>query len=424
MSSFGTGSDGELVFTTSDKSFGTMSSPGDYTYSGNTLYLNPNREYNFTNMTIGTGTIVTLSSSATVGAVLYIKCTGTATIQGSIMINGGSTNFTLGSGGSNTWNSITGPNVEYGGRGGAGGGTDGGPGGGESQLVIYNRGFGTPGGGGACRNTNSTGGHGGIGGTYANGGTGGYAHRTSNGTSAAGGDWGGGMNGGGGGATAYLNSSSTGKWATSYGGNGFSPYDGSGTRDAVTGTAWYASAGGGGRGGQSGRQGCHFYLYALRIIFSGIINTSGSNGENGTNGGNAQASKLGTDDLLYCSAGGGGAGGGGGGGNAGNIKFFYGTITDTGTKTMSGGAKGLGGTGGSGDRYSPTGAVPYDGSNGADGTNGTAGAFSGEQLTLGSYINVGSNWKEIAEAYINIGGTWKSINGLNVNISSTWKVSL
>lgn len=374
MVDFGDGSDGELNFTTTTKTYGNMTEGIDYNVSGNTLYLFCDRFYDFTDMTIGAGTIVGLDSSKTTGSVLYISCTGTTTIAGSIRLDPTYTSIGAGNESKTTWNSITGPGVANGGSGGKGHRADafsigyGRDGGGQSNG--YGGGGGA--GGGAAyefgRNNGGNGGYGGTGGANPTGGAGGSA--SSGGGAEDHGD-NGSQSGGGGGGAAVKNASAT-------GGNGSGIRGSTGGHGSGSGEENWGAGGGGGCGGIPAIQGIHFYLYSFNIIFTGIINTSGGNGGSGSTGGNGNAG--GSTGIYYGGAGGGGGGGaGGGGGNAGNVYFEYAYITDTGTDTKSGGSGGgIGGHGG----YVLTGLGSISGGTSAGaGSTGSNGSFTGNEVS-------------------------------------------
>jgi len=148
MGTFGDGTDGELVFTTTTKSYGNMTLDVEYSVSGNTLYLY-DRAYNFTSMNLGTGTILTLHSSVTTKTSLVIYCNDSATIAGSVRLDAATTSITTREGGA-------------GGSGGKGGGSSWYSGGnGASQ----GNGYGGGGGGGGTLAWDDNGATGGSGGT-------------------------------------------------------------------------------------------------------------------------------------------------------------------------------------------------------------------------------------------------------------------
>ena len=358
----GDGSDGELIFTTGTKSYGNLVETDDYTVDGETLNLMLHRVYQFTNMEIGPDTFVTTEN--TTGSTLYILVQGTANISG--IINLSDKVIT----GDNTWtfsgdgNDIDSPGVEAGGAGGNDVGTTGG---------AQGSGFGGGGAGGVGDSGYPPyGGTGGTGGTPI--GSGGasidtfiiveppfFANGNAGGTSA-----------GGSGSNYFVDSG-----AGDSGAGGDGSYGTAGSA-GVCGASKCASGGGGGSGGEAGKAGIHFYLKSYRILFSGSIDTSGTDGTNGGTGGSADLYR----DLFSSpkSSNGGTGGGGGGGGNAGDIAFYYGSLTDSGDKFMDKGSGGTGGTGGtdyggggsgSGPKYSTPGGTATAGSVGTIGTDGT-----------------------------------------------------
>lgn len=345
---YGTGVDGVLNVT-----------------SGTTnLLLNTVYNYEWINVAAG----ATISTSSTVGAVLYLLCRGDAVIAGTIDISnkltvGNRTDTFSGDG-----QSINAPGVANGGAGGtgeymSGSGRQAGTGGSQGS------GFGGGGGGGGTQNNGNT-----YDTNAQNGATGGYPAGlggytvlipsspsdynvyVSPGNSA-----------GGCGASnnAYNTYSCSATGGNAYGGNGqgaYTYYTYAGDHKLQSGT--------GGAGGSAGKPGAHVYLKAASITFTGSIITSGTNGTNGGIGGNYYTQRS-PDATAYA----GGGGGGGGGGNGGNIKLYYKrTISDSGTKTMSAGSYGSGGAAGtksndSGDSY----VAPSAGSNG---TAGSVGSFT------------------------------------------------
>jgi len=79
---YGDGTDGTLNFTTTTKAYGNLSTPTDYTISGNTLYLNLNQVYNFNSFNLGAGT--TLSTTDTSGVAMYINSQTDLNISGTV----------------------------------------------------------------------------------------------------------------------------------------------------------------------------------------------------------------------------------------------------------------------------------------------------------------------------------------------------
>ncbi len=389
MTDFGNGSDGELVFTTTTKLYGNMTVNVDYNVTGNTLYLFVDRVYNFTNMNIGSGTIVTLDSSVTSGSMLLIRCTGTATIAGSIRLDPPYTSITPGLQQRTLYNGVWGPGVANGGSGGAGGdGEHGGGGFGNPQGKGFGGGAG---GGGVDIDEVGAAANGGSGGNGDSGnpvdGDGGWASASVGFWQSRNGSNGSNTGGGGGAGVLGVYSGDAGE-VTAYGGDGgrytrATPVgeDGDSFEPSGTRSIDLAAAGGGGGGGNAGIQGIHFYLYAVVIVFTGVIVTSGSNGQTGGNGGDGLIELEERD----ADAGGGGGGGGAGGGNAGNIIFTYAKITDTGTTTRVFGLGGGGGARGLGD-----GSTGDNGINGSPGSNGSSGSYTKTEVNPPVVAWVGS----------------------------------
>lgn len=318
-----------------------------------------NHKHQFSSVNIAAG--ATLTTGSVSGAVLYILCNGTFTLNGTIDVSN-KVDY-----GNNTWgitldgDSYSSPGVA---NGAVGGSTPGASGGAQSN------GFGGGGAGGSFTgdDPSHTGINGGAGGSGATpfGTPGSSVNRqssTPDAVSSGNGNAGSGSAGGSGGALAYwrrtsgnitLNASATGGGgAGSYGSNGGS---GSVFHSYISGSGGYFTAtnagGGGGGGGRAGRAGVHIVIKAKTLVLNGTIITSGSNGGNGGNGG---------DGFSGAS---GGGGGGGGGGNAGDIHLVFSeSLSDSSTKTQSGGGGGSGGT-------SLDGAGLYGGS-GSAGSSGT-----------------------------------------------------
>lgn len=389
---FGDGSDGDLVFTTSTKSYGNLILNQDYQVAGNTLYLYTNRVYQFNNFELGSGT--TLTTTNTTGVAMWIEVLNNATISG--LVNLSNIHSTGDTG--EVWNiyggSIYYPGVASGGSGGAGGYancSDGysGTGGATSSQGL---GFGGGGsGGGSCARYSTIGSSSGSGGAGGTGGfsidSGDYAQVLAPFSSSTGQN---GTNSGGGSGAGSLASVNGADYIWTYSG-GNSQYGSPGAdpihspSSSLLGNPMvFARGGGGGNGGNTGKPGFHFYLASNIINFTGVINTSATSGQNGGNGyPNAEALGGGSTLLMAIASGGSGGAGGGAGANAGNISFVYTSISDSGTKIMN---KGLGGAGGSatnGATFGTWKAVSSTsgiaGSSGSDGINGT---FQSEQIDL------------------------------------------
>jgi hypothetical protein len=284
--------------------------------------------YNFINFTINAGATLTVVSGA---GPLIIRCTGTATINGSILANGGNgTNGSLAT--------ILAP-PGFGGVGGTGGG-----------------GWGRPGGNGGTTGSAGTvpGFRGGSFGSSSGGGFGGTG-TTSSGPFA----------GAGGGGAGYGTAGTIGQLTTAgAGGAGGSAYGDallttSMTQSAITTTLLGGSGGGGGGargaitlegGGGGGGGGGAIQLAANTLIFgaAGLISVKGGVGGQSTNDG------------------GGAYGGSGGGGSGGTIHLQYTTISGFTAGTNS---NILGGNGG---------AVTPGGTSGGAGGNGAIGRLYSE----------------------------------------------
>ena len=368
--SLGNGSDGLLLFTTGTKSYGNLATPADYNVSGNTLYLNLDRAYRFTNFTLGAGT--TLATTNTAGTVMYITATGTAVINGTVDLT-------------NTLTSINSSTVTIDGNvfystyqrdGGDGGrGAFGGYGG------YHYQGYGGGGGGG---HTGGAAGGNADGSTAAGGagvsqGTCDYCTGTTYGnpgTSSSGGS--GGLywySYGGGGASC---SSPAG--AASFGASATNSTAASG------GTAQAIAGGSGGAGNIPGRRAPHFFMSASTLFINGTINVSGTSGSPGGNGG------WGMSKGTWADGYGGGGGGGGGGADAGNIYLYFNAITNTGRFLTLAGPGGTGGIGGSATIY--YGDV-HAGSDGASGSAGTSGVNGTVQLGSSMFCYYNSTWNSM-----------------------------
>ena len=335
---------------------------GDVTISSNTT-LNEIKYYD--NLTINSG--VTLDGTSP--QLIFVK--NTLTINGTISMTG-----------------------------------KGGVGGNEGQV------------GGSATNLNATAGNGGgVSGSMGTGGSGGaYANSGAVGSAGSAGSGGGGGGGGGGGrgygnSTTSISAGVTGGVTTSRGTTG-----GSATTLRTTGSLLEyllakgnllgAGAGGGslgGTGGQGGHNGAYstgrdggaggsggtggvggagggaLIIIAKDVIIggSGSIQSKGENGGNGSGGGNGANGGAGGWNYGGSGGGGGGcAGGGGGGGSGGFISLYYGSLTNSGTLTVSGGTGGSNGSGfGSGGSggYGTNNAGGYAGGAGA---SGSAGSFT------------------------------------------------
>jgi len=349
---FGNGSDGNLIFTTTTKSYGNLASGTDYNVSGNTLYLNLNKEYNFINFTLGAGTILT--ANQTNGTGLFIKIKDTANISGTINLSNilqygnFTSNFTF----NNEIISISGVK-----QGGVGGGAS------SNYYSSAISGFGGAGGEiptGICSFTINVvkGADGGF--PFGSGGSGtscgsGILQQANVGTASGG-------TGGGCAKCSGAGSASGGAGGSSYGANGA---DGSGT-----GTSW-AGIGGSGAGGIAGKSGIHLYLDSQNVILTGTIDLSGTAGGNGGNGGRTWVNDGSNTYDFGLSP----AGGGGGGGNSGNIRIIYSNLVDSSSKILNGGS---GGT---------AGGSSYGASAGTSGTSGIF-AFDNMNATSNIYLDV------------------------------------
>lgn len=342
--SLGNGALGAVNFTTTTKTYGSMTSPADYNVSGNTLYLALDRAYNFTNFTLGAGTV--LSTQSPNGTVMVILATGTLNISGIINLTGkgnytsapytyGSRTFTAKANGAygNGGNGGDGDGCGTVGQGGAGNGTAGTGGATEYRAVNYGSNF--------C-----FAGH--AGGPSAGGSGTGYADDR----------------GGGGG------------WVqTGAGGNAFGAAGTSGTCGGTSYGYNVGSGGGGGAGGSPGLSGASIYIGANVANINGTIITTGTTGMNGGAGGNS----------VICNGGsygiGANGGNGGGGGSGGDIILEYASASISSATFNASGA-----SGGTGGAYG-TGAT--NGANGASGAVGATGTSGNVQL--GSIASCYSN---------------------------------
>lgn len=346
--------------------------------SGNTDLL-LNTKYQFSEINIAAG--ATLSTSSTDGSVLYLLCSGTATINGTIDLKGkvrpgaGAASVTIdgtlyegimvGSGGyGGRWTSQTRPDTAEDRATGFGGG-------GSGYFYSSAENYATQGRGGPGGSPGGTGGAG----RSAHTGT------TSNKTVSRAGVEGGTSAGGGGGALgAFIRNSGDvsgvghgytgGKGGNAYGANGANGANPAGAHSVSSGsgnyTYNYMSGGGGGAGGIAGRPGVRVVINARRLIINGTIITAGTNGGKGGNGGRSYRWDGETTSGL--------GGGGGGGGYGGPIQLTYSDqIVDNGTYDMSGG------TGGAGGLQTNTGDTT-----GGDGSNGLPGIKSVSRI--GRYL--------------------------------------
>lgn len=368
---YGDGSDGELIFTTSTKSYGTMILGVDYTVSGDTLYLILNRPYQFTSVTIGS--VQTVTTNNVSGSVLYIMAQDRITVQGKIdlsnRLNEGHRNLTsyvyLG-------DNFTTPGV-----------ADGGTGGGTT-VSIQGMGYGGGGSGADYIDVAPIV----LGGLGANGsypfGIGGIANTTgctgfnpnmfngSNGT----------IGSAGGSGASYTLCIGGGGTATSGAGAGTYGAQGGNATSSYFGLAFVAGGGGGGGGGLAGKSGVHLVLKSkiLNISSTAKFNTSGTGGGNGGWGGESSGTDISDMSTGY-------PGGGGGGGNSGSIYLFYSTLYNSSNQFIFNG--GTGGREGQLKHYSDN--VWHYGFAGT-GTDGTSGAVypsraGGSYITLVNPVN-------------------------------------
>jgi hypothetical protein len=382
---YGTGSDGNLTFTTAIKSYGSMTVDIDYTISGDTLYLMTNRIYNFENIIIGSGTI--LSTQNTTGTTLYLLATGIVNISGSIRLDNIRTpsiilnqNFTVGSeiyylknngAGGRTYDFYGGTSSsQNGGFGGGGEGTVASCGGCNATFYTYlyygvgSNGYSTMGSGGngnltinCGQNLSTKGSNGTLGSAGGAGGMEGFLAcgfgTHINITAGAGGDsWD--VNGNG---ESGTNAS------------GFVYNDGA--WDAYT-YSW-SGGGGGGAGGRAGKSGYNLVIKSDYLTLNGNINVSGNRGGNGGNG----SASLGITGY-------GGAGGGaGGGGSSGNVFLTYSYYNNNSLNIFK--DSGSGGSGGY--RWYYTGFVQQAES----GSSGVSGSINITEAPLVQLINLYNN---------------------------------
>lgn len=309
---FEDGSDGDLIFTTTTKSYGNLIVNVDYYVSGDTLYLKTDRTFKFKSILLGNGAVISTNYS---NGTLIINAINNLTINGTI--------------------DLSGLYILSGSSGGAGGNTN-----------VYGAG--------------NYGGSGGAAGIIA--GTGGGAKSCvtpfagQNGAS-------GGISSGGSGACGMLDRD----WATSgIGGNAFG--NNGGNASCLTSGSGFpvsGAGGGGGAGGNGGKSGLNLILNSQIININGVINLSGTVGNNGGNGGSAA-------HCGYAGSGastGGAGGNGGSGGNGGNLTFTHSNnLSILGTLILSGAIGGIGGAGGESRTLNNV----FDGY-GGNGTNGTSG---------------------------------------------------
>jgi len=354
ISAYGTGADGEVIFTSSTKSYGNLVENQTYEVSGNILYLVTNRIYNFTNFTLGVG--MSLATFNTSGAVIYLQANDTMNISG--FVNASFSAAKTPTRSNSTWTSYNGistPGVDSGGSGGAGGSCDGLNGG---SAGSQSNGYGGSGGTAAIQIPGGLGGSSGSTGGASPSGSSGASPAENFCTSASGSSNGGGVGGGAcraTGATAIT------------GGSGSSSHGGAGGSASACSSGNCIASGASGAGGIAGYSGLHFIVRSVDLYFTGTIISSGTTGGNGGQAGG------GAGTGTFVCAGGSGGGGAGGGGSSGDINFSYSnSIIDTGTKTMSAGSGGSGGGGSS--EVLGSGGSPVAGSSGSAGTSGTVGS--------------------------------------------------
>lgn len=317
-------------------------SDGDLEVTSGIYNLDLNRKYQFSSVNIHSG--ATLSTASTTGAVLYISCSGTFTLDGTINVSNRVTY------GDNSWEVVIdgdtydSPGVARGGSGANNGGAPalgfGGGGGGQSIYQVH-------------------GGYGGSGGTAPVAGASVTASRSAAGTTQVNGNNGSSSGGGSGSAYVELDQSQSGSTLQAISGAGASAYGargGSGNvqisgNGVIGGNFTALAGGGGGGGGRAGRAGVHVVIKAKTLILNGTIITSGTSGQKGGDGGSGYQYLVESGVVGSGAFSEGSGGGGGGGGNAGNITLVYqDSLTDVATKTMDGGSAGAGGAGGlSGD---------------------------------------------------------------------------
>ena len=376
---YGNGSMGDVVFTTTTKTYGNMVLNVDYTIAGNTLYLMTDKVYTFNNLYLGSGT--TLSTQNATGAAMYIMAKNKMEIYGTVTLSSrlqpGSLNA---SSFSYLGDSFTTPSVANGGAGYNGAAQSGGFGGGGNGGAITV---------GSCAQPFPTIYQGGTGG-YPFGPTGGGASSTSAVPPAAACQIFPGYNasrsGGGGGSAATYNLLLFGNTCTitATGGAGGSNYNANGNGGTTNGvwvgapyptsgcTSIAAGGGGGGAGGIAGIPGLNLVLRGQNITITGGIpqislsGTSGGNGGGGAGyvsggwqGGNGPAwVSLGTGDS-------GTGGGGGGGASAGSLKIYYRYLQNT--TALSNVVVQTAGTGGTGGTFASGGSAAASGGSGSAG---------------------------------------------------------
>jgi len=309
----GDGSDGELIFTTTTKSYGNLVNNEDYEVSGNILYLILERDYNFKNITLGLGT--TLTSKNTSGSYLNIYSEDKIIINGTIILNNIST---------------------IGGGGGAGGFSN--------AFAI------------------SLGGSGGAGGI--NPGVGGSSV-ICGALSASFGNDGGTSSGGSGACGVYEGITST----SGYGGDAFGSDGGDGSCSAGGSTYPIAGgSGGGGAGGSGGKSGINLTLSSPIIRVNGLVNISGSDGNTGGNGGDGAHCGYPGSGTNFGGVG----GNGGGGGDSGSLIYYSNNLIRNGIEIIDYGVGGDGGDGGENKKENNINHGYADnGTKGINGTNGT-----------------------------------------------------
>lgn len=341
---FGDGSDGDLTVT-----------------NGNYTYLVPDHKYQYRNVNIQSGgSLYCMDQVNYTGAVCYILCSGTFTLDGTIdltySVNAGSNGYTATVNGETF---IT-PGVAAGGSGASRSGAPGGSsafgwGGGGAGGAAYLGGQAVNSGGAGSTVTNSVA-------ASNNGPTAGSTSNVgptaSNGYFTSGGA--GGSNGGGGAGASFVWRSVVSGGVTLQAQGGAGGNNASNGKTILGTQGWsnassnflFAGAGGGGNGGYPGYAGMHLVIKAPTIILRGTINVSGGDGSQGALGGNSAADWASRYSSIYPAPPSyglenGGPGGGGGGGNAGNIQIVYSSaLTDTATKLYNGGAGGAAGAAG------------------------------------------------------------------------------
>ena len=296
-------------------------SDGPLNVASGTTNLALDTKHQFTTVSVASGAV--LSTTDTVGSVLYICATDSITIDGDIDLRGKVSR------GQNSW-SITIDSRTYSSPSSAAGGS-GGNALSSGNGGVQGNGFGGGGAGGGIQGDGFPtlrGGHGGAGG--APGGSGG-AGVTLGASGSSVGNNGGTSSGGGGAIFSFVGSRTSGAGGAAYGNTGTSGPN----------TADHAQGGGGGAGGQAGTPGIHVVLLAPSVTINGSIFTSGTNGLNGGNGANGYVG----NDIASTFRGSGG--GGGGAGNGGSVYVFTkrNGFEDNGTYDMLGGLAGLPGTG-------------------------------------------------------------------------------